>query len=1091
MSDFHSQIASIMEVLANAAVAEICKVVDDGYAVVHLEMSRSQKENEFLRRKIKLLELQIARYRAERMKGAEGSISSRFPGFRLLNRQNKDSLAGPSLQGRTRFLNRGPGSQQCAQKSQPINLDQDPDQEVVTTTKTESAEPEEEGELLIVKVEGAMEASGTDHEAPLDACMSTGGDANANALLPTASKDASGGQPARRSNETEGQGRLKNTSSPQSLEEKLDEVQGDTPEKHRPTQTLLDWQESSETKDAEQPSCSTYTLETVAGNASFSQTRTNPASSFPIVPRMPQRDMDQASRRSKCDVIVINSPAEEDSCGGTLSSGRGGGDGADEGTPLSTVRSQYQPLLCIQISDPPSEVMYEGKHISTFNSPPVSMATVDSQPQQTQHPWSGMGQMDSVHFSNKNHLHESGPVQTQQQQQPCLPYACTFCSRRYAHQCQLRIHERVHTGEKPYQCTQCGKSFGQFCSLKRHQMVHTGERPFPCPHCGKQFSTSTNLKVHQSVHTGEKRFHCSKCGKNFSFLSNLIRHQALHAARPYEAALVRAEPVEGKRSSGMESCVNLHSQLASIMEVLANAAVAEICQLVDDGFASLRLEISRSQRENLALKSRLRLMEVRAGERCLRESCTRRDHHFEEDGSTDTKRKSTTQENTDPQQTQPEDVTEQPVEPEVAVIKKERLEEELTGCSVLEDHQTAANSCIGPQCLSPAAESDCPLSAGAEIPRVSVSGRLRTQQQGVEEGARETSSLAGYSHPAEQSHRDLTKEDDKHVVDPRDSVSTDSTRSTVPDVETQLIKALDSELLLTNTGVKGVCGAAAGWGGEAVSAPVKLEAEASWSEAFRTQTASVSVSRTEPVSNSRLTNSHHAESEAAELDTNSLDSSSFDDLFSSPEVAQSLRVPHKHSTDEVTGTEESLSSSSFPFLSSGSSFGSSSTSDCLTGSSFCNASSDSRSRSFPCSTERVFSCQQCGCLFSTSRDLVVHQRSHAGERIYHCHLCKKPFIHPHQLKTHQRVHTGEKPFSCAQCGKRFSQSSHIKRHMSVHTGEKRYSCSLCGKRFSQACSLKVHQAVHTGERPYSCTKCGKSFSVLGNLVRHQSVHIGK
>ena len=64
----------------------------------------------------------------------------------------------------------------------------------------------------------------------------------------------------------------------------------------------------------------------------------------------------------------------------------------------------------------------------------------------------------------------------------------------------------------------------------------------------------------------------------------------------------------------MEASVNLHSQLASVMEVLANAAVAEICQLVDDGFASLRLEISRSRSDNLALKSRLRLMEVRAGE---------------------------------------------------------------------------------------------------------------------------------------------------------------------------------------------------------------------------------------------------------------------------------------------------------------------------------------------------------------------------------------------------------------------------------------------------------------------------------------------
>lgn len=95
MTDVHSQVASIMEVLANAAVAEICKVVDDGYAVVQLEMSRSQKEKEVLRRKIKLLELQVARYRSERLRGAEGgSAGSRFPSVRLFSRQSREPPAG-------------------------------------------------------------------------------------------------------------------------------------------------------------------------------------------------------------------------------------------------------------------------------------------------------------------------------------------------------------------------------------------------------------------------------------------------------------------------------------------------------------------------------------------------------------------------------------------------------------------------------------------------------------------------------------------------------------------------------------------------------------------------------------------------------------------------------------------------------------------------------------------------------------------------------------------------------------------------------------------------------------------------------------
>ncbi|KAE8301106.1 hypothetical protein D5F01_LYC01272 [Larimichthys crocea] len=333
----------------------------------------------------------------------------------------------------------------------------------------------------------------------------------------------------------------------------MDEVQGDTSEKHSPSQTLVEWQ-SSENEDTERPSCSTYAPESVAGNSSFSQIRTNPSSSCPAVSKRPQCDVDQASPASKLDVIVINSlprAAEDGSSSGALSSVRGGDDGAEEVTPLigqsnAAGRSQYPPLLCIQISEPSSEAMFQGNmhnhimtgnRISTFNNPPVTMGTVDSQQQETQHSWSGIRPIDSIHFPSQNHLYQASSSQNQDSgsaqslQQPCLPYACTFCSRRYAHQCQLRIHERVHTGEKPYQCTQCGKSFGQVCSLKRHQMVHTGERPFPCPHCGKQFSTSTNLKVHQSVHTGEKRFHCSKCGKNFSFLSNLIRHQALHTSK--------------------------------------------------------------------------------------------------------------------------------------------------------------------------------------------------------------------------------------------------------------------------------------------------------------------------------------------------------------------------------------------------------------------------------------------------------------------------------------------------------------------------------------------------------------------------------
>ncbi|KAK5866613.1 hypothetical protein PBY51_020790 [Eleginops maclovinus] len=293
----------------------------------------------------------------------------------------------------------------------------------------------------------------------------------------------------------QGQRRLENSSSAQCKEEEMREEQGVTPEKHSPFQTLLGWQESSQPEDRRRQACSTNTAGTVASDASFIHVRTNTASSFSTASKRPQSNMDQAHT-----VIKSPPPAAEDRCG----------------------RLTSQSMN----NEPSSEDMFGGE--ADLNPP---LAAIDSQQQHNQHSWSGIRSMDN--FSSPNHLHQASSNQNQETGSalPDLPYACTFCMRRYAHQCQLRIHERVHTGEKPFRCVHCGKSFGQVCSLKRHQMVHTGERPFPCPHCRKQFSTSTNLKVHQSVHTGEKRFHCSKCGKNFSFLSNLIRHQALHSAK--------------------------------------------------------------------------------------------------------------------------------------------------------------------------------------------------------------------------------------------------------------------------------------------------------------------------------------------------------------------------------------------------------------------------------------------------------------------------------------------------------------------------------------------------------------------------------
>ncbi|XP_036374719.1 zinc finger protein 226-like isoform X2 [Megalops cyprinoides] len=582
---FQRELAAIMDILSKAAVAEICKIVEDGYAVLRFEISQSHRENEDLKR-------QLASMQIGTKKGiAINSVNSHCRGAQLYdNFQARAEAVSesyfPNLEGGDNIDRRGHAEPKSVNEEQaPMLLSADKEKrrpELQLIKKEKSEEDLGSGELhggLNIHEERAVESDGGERSPIADTQTAPAIDTEELTEQHRTSHSVWEGngldtvlkaEPANETVNLQDAGCELN-------EERLNSLGSEYILCERQSQSDIFFTQNTIKTETEDAACS-YATETNSESLSLhTELRLGPTTA---------KDTGKSLYLGSFDGIdSVHFEVEDDMCSAwnkeaQLESGTAGRlsklgydnfmferssqqmpsgvqQVTDTGHPACSYITESDPKNFSVHSELQShqtlasEGSLDMKRLvdmcSSLHKEALS-ATFHTQQRHNTEDWEN-DKLQTENFSNLStntqRTAEEKTTRVNSDATDMSAYArssfknrgrekhliCTYCGKRLSCTQNLEMHLRIHTGERPFSCAHCGKRFNQKNNLKTHLRTHTGQKPYCCIQCGKRFADAGYLKRHQSVHTGERPFRCAECGKSFSFANNLIRHRSVHTVK--------------------------------------------------------------------------------------------------------------------------------------------------------------------------------------------------------------------------------------------------------------------------------------------------------------------------------------------------------------------------------------------------------------------------------------------------------------------------------------------------------------------------------------------------------------------------------